>query len=201
MKKYSLLIVLGCFANGSFASETFDYMKISEDAPMEALQERGIGRSVARLNAFLRSLHACRIALGTALEIASDMLESNDMDSETSDELRRHIDDIVACIDNMKQKISGIMAHLQEAEFIGNLETDEYFEGINFDTLLDGFIRTENVTLQWLESHKNSMSEELYNRIKRALKISMTAALALKLVTIVGTEVDVFGCGNCCILL
>jgi hypothetical protein len=197
MKTYSLLIVLNCLGNCLLASEgpkgDIAYDLIEGDIPGEQLQERGIGRSIAKLNVFLQSLEICKTTL--------NIFTLDSVDPEISEEFQRHVDGIVAHIDDMQNKISAIMPYLEEAKSTGNLESGDCFESIGFDAMLDGFIRIENVALQWLKDRKSSLGEESYGRIRRALKASMAAALALKLVTIVGAEAGVFSCDSCCILL
>ncbi|MDR2812436.1 MAG: hypothetical protein LBB05_01425 [Puniceicoccales bacterium] len=194
MKKYSLLFILGCFGSHSFASDTFPESfsdsLLEFGAPVEHSPNLRINRSIAKLNAFLNSLEVCKATL--------NMLTLADIDPEVSEELQSRINDIVAHIENMQEKIAGIMPHLQQAESADNFATGNYFESINFDALLDGFIRIENVTLQWLKNRKSSFNEESYNHIKRAIKISMEVALGLKLVTIMGAGIGVFSCTSCC---
>jgi hypothetical protein len=195
MKKKILLIILGClgnyFASGTFTGSFTDSLP-GTNTSTEQLQNKGIRRSISRLNAFLGSLETCKTALS--------ILIITDINSEILEGAQRHIGGIITHIDNIREKIASIMPALREAESMGNFETGNCFESINFDTLLDGFIRIENTALQWLKTHKGSLGEESYNRIKHAIKISLEVALRLKLVTIVGTGVEVFSCNRCCLL-
>jgi hypothetical protein len=193
MKKYSLLIVLGCLEGSLFASEAFKYVPLQESMPAEPSRKQEIGRSFARLNAFLQSLEVCKTAL--------DMVTFDDISPEILTEFQGYIDGIIAHIDSIQGKVTSIMPYLQQAEHMGNPETGDCFESISFDTLLDGFIRIENAALQWLKNRKSSLNEESYGYVKRILKVSMAAALSLKFVTIVGEEVGIFSCDSCCEIL
>ncbi|MDR0417980.1 MAG: hypothetical protein LBH08_00900 [Puniceicoccales bacterium] len=185
MKKYSLLIVLGCLEGSLFASEVLKPALLQESMLAKPEDDRFFNK----LNAFLQSLEICKTALTT--------LVFDDIDPEILVEFQEYIDSITTHIDNIQEKVASIMPYLQQAEHMSNLQTGTHFQSINFDAILDDFIRIENEALRWLKKQENNLSKESYKRIKCILKISMAAALAQKFATIAGKEAYAFSCGCC----
>ncbi|MDR1591257.1 MAG: hypothetical protein LBR92_04685 [Puniceicoccales bacterium] len=184
MKKYSLLIILSCLGSYSFASESSNEESCAEDESVEQIQEWEVDQSSMGLTAFMQSLKICQGVL--------NLFDCTDIENE----FQTHINGIIAYIDEIQEKVASIMPKLQDAEKESNFKTKKYLKEINFNFLLDEFIKLEDNALQWLENNQFRFEEGTYNYIERTLYGPMIVALAWQKVT---SAIDAVGSTfSCC---
>jgi hypothetical protein len=197
MKKYSILIILGCLGNYSFATSDASYRPFYTDGDSieevllegEQVRNQKFQRMSAKLKAFSRVLGLCKTCLN---RWSSDSEDSSGVPSD----FREHVDAFIVGIARINGRIGGLVSVLEDVEAAGGSVAE--YRGAIMAEIVDAFSVLAMEILERLKEHKESLDLEIYKRAKSALNIAMQVSLGIGVVMDMG---EVFCPNGCCLLL